>query len=229
MKVIILAAGYGSRMYPLAQEMPKCLLPINKETILDRQLRILKKCGLMDITIVAGFHKEKIIEQVGEEVAVRYNPHYEITGNLFTLWVVRDLLDSDTIIMNADLVFTEQAIDNILSNKSGICLLVDPNGECDSEAQKVTVDSGLVSSVSKNILMDEAYGEFAYIMLIRKRCIAFFKEALTQSVKHNTNARFTEPINLMAKQGHKVGYALVDSPWMEVDTKEDYEELLRKW
>ncbi|GAH22768.1 unnamed protein product, partial [marine sediment metagenome] len=65
MRVIILAAGYGSRMYPLAQDMPKCLLPILNETILGRQLRILKECGLSDITVVAGFHKEKIIEQVG--------------------------------------------------------------------------------------------------------------------------------------------------------------------
>jgi len=108
MKAIILAAGYGSRMYPLAQDMPKCLLTIRGETLLARQLRILRSCGINDISVVTGFHREKIVELYGEEVSIRYNPHYEITGNIFSLWVARNLLTDDVIIMNSEISFVFQ-------------------------------------------------------------------------------------------------------------------------
>lgn len=229
MRVIILAAGYGSRMYPLAQDMPKCLLLINKETILGRQIRILKECGLPDITVVAGFCKEKIVEQVGEEVSVRYNPHYEITSNLFTLWVVRDLLDSDTMIMNADVVFTEQAVNKLLGYDGNCCLLVDDKSHCDAEAQKVIAQGGFVKEIGKDLPCEGAFGEFAYISIIRKAMINEFRVALFESVKLGTNLRWVEPFNVLVKKGIPVGYVLIDSPWAEVDTKEEYEELLRGW
>lgn len=229
MRVIILAAGYGSRMYPLAQDMPKCLLPILKETILGRQLRILKECGLSNITVVAGFHKEKIIEQVGFEVAIRYNPHYEITGNLFTLWTVRDLLDGDTIIMNADVIFTERAVQRLLKCQGDCCLLVDDKSDCDAEAQKVIVDGGFVSGIGKRMPREKAFGEFVMMALVREAGINSFKEALMQSVKRDANLRWVEPFDILAKQECKVGYVLVHSPWAEVDTKKEYEEVLRVW
>jgi len=67
MRVIILAAGCGRRMNPLTNSIPKCLLPINNETILERLINQLKKNSIDSITVVVGYKKEKIFDAVGSQ------------------------------------------------------------------------------------------------------------------------------------------------------------------
>jgi len=223
MKAIILAAGYGSRMYPLVQDMPKCLLTIKGETILARQFRILRNCGVKDITVVTGFHHEKIAELYGEEVSIRYNPHYEITGNIFSLWVARDLLTDDVIIMNSDVIFTEEPVRAVVADGNSYCLIVD-KGPCDEEAQKVKVTGDNVVDISKMIPPEETFGEFIYIAKIKKEGLETFKESLFEYVKKNSNAGWSSTFGDLAKKGYQVNFILISNPWTEIDTKEDYAE-----
>ncbi|GAI24875.1 unnamed protein product, partial [marine sediment metagenome] len=167
MRAIILAAGYGSRMYPMVQDIPKCLLTIKGETFLARQLRILTTCGINDILVVTGFHHEKIVALYGEEVSIRYNPHYEITGNIFSLWVARDLLNDDVIVMNSDIIFTDEPIRALVADDNPYCLIID-RISLDAEAQKVKSVGNVIVEVGKSIPVEEAYGEAIGIAKIKK-------------------------------------------------------------
>ena len=60
MKCIILAAGQGKRIDQVTKNKPKCLIKINKETLLERQIKLLNHLKLKKITIVKGFMAEKI-------------------------------------------------------------------------------------------------------------------------------------------------------------------------
>ena len=62
MKTIRLAAGRGLRLNNLTEEMPKCLIEINKKPLLDRQLEVLNSCNINDIAIVKGYKEEKILD-----------------------------------------------------------------------------------------------------------------------------------------------------------------------
>lgn len=57
MKVIILAAGQGTRLRPLTDDRPKCMVEVNGRSIIDRQLNVMRACGIKDedITIVCGY------------------------------------------------------------------------------------------------------------------------------------------------------------------------------
>lgn len=223
MKVVILAAGYGSRMYPIMQDTPKCLLTIEGETLLARQLRIMKDCGIEDITIVTGFHQEKIVKLYGEEASIRYNPHYEITGSIFSLWVVRSLLTDDIIITNADVVCTKKPIMKLLSNDSKYCLVIDKRPTRDDE-RKVKVANNAIIDTGMMMPNYEAFGEAIGIAKVRKGGVEAFKESLFESVKRDSQAGWPDTFTDLAKKGHKVNYILVDSPWIEIDTKADYDE-----
>ena len=59
-QAIILAAGCATRMNLTTEKIPKCLLPIGKTTILDRQIDILLKNGINDILIVTGYQSDLI-------------------------------------------------------------------------------------------------------------------------------------------------------------------------
>ena len=98
MKAIILAAGKGSRLYPITLNKPKGLLEIGDETILDRLIRQFRGVGIKDIVIVVGYQKEKIIKHFKGSVRFLQYSNYDKTNNLHTLWSVRDELNDDVII-----------------------------------------------------------------------------------------------------------------------------------
>lgn len=65
MKAVILAGGYGKRLKPYTETVPKPLLPVAEKPILEWQLRWLKYYGFEEVLICAGYLKEKLIEEVG--------------------------------------------------------------------------------------------------------------------------------------------------------------------
>ena len=224
MKAIITAAGSGTRMHPLAQDIPKCMLPLHNETILGRQLRILKDCGVSDITIVAGFHKEVIIDKFAKVASIRYNSQYEITNNLFSLWIARDTLTDDTILLNADGVFSEQPIRDLITSKHVYVLGTDNKTGMREDARKMRIIDGLVAESSHALPAKLAFGEVAGMAKIKKEGIEAFKEVMDRMDKRDPHIFWADAFNLLIKQSLKVHYILVDTPWIEIDTKEDYEE-----
>ena len=64
MKAIILVAGQGTRMAPLTNEVPKCLLQFGEDTILTKLRKQLHEVGITDVHIVVGWLKEKIVEEI---------------------------------------------------------------------------------------------------------------------------------------------------------------------
>ena len=71
MKAIILSAGQGSRLLPLTQNQPKCLLPINGRSILEWQLNALAANDVNDVTVVTGFHAEEVDKLVNGLTSLR--------------------------------------------------------------------------------------------------------------------------------------------------------------
>ena len=105
----ILAGGYGKRLKPITNEIPKALIPIAENyTILDRQMHDFSTAGIKDIYILSGHLGEKI-----EEYLTHRYPKFEIKyfreeKPLGTLNSVRNLLDhrsdSDIMLRNGDTV-----------------------------------------------------------------------------------------------------------------------------
>ena len=62
MKAIILAAGPGSRLRPLTNSLPKCMLPIKGKPILQNILDLFRANGVADITVVTGHQGDKITD-----------------------------------------------------------------------------------------------------------------------------------------------------------------------
>ena len=100
---IILAAGYGLRMMPINEEVPKGLLSVNNEPLIERLIHQLHEAGIYEIDIVVGFLKEKyeyLIDKYG--VNLVYNPEYSVKNNIHSLNLVVDKI-SNTYIMPCDI------------------------------------------------------------------------------------------------------------------------------
>jgi len=60
LQAVILAAGMGTRLKPITESLPKCLVKIGKKTILERQINILNLNGIYDITVITGYKSDLI-------------------------------------------------------------------------------------------------------------------------------------------------------------------------
>lgn len=100
---VILAAGFGMRMVPINTEVPKGLLEVDGETLIERLIKQLNEVGIFKIDIVVGFMKEKyefLIDQYG--INLVYNPNYALKNNIHSLELVADKL-SNTYILPCDI------------------------------------------------------------------------------------------------------------------------------
>lgn len=98
-RAIILAAGFGMRMVPINTEMPKGLLEVNGEPLIERLIKQLHEVGIKEIYVVVGFMKEKyeyLIDEFGVELIV--NSEYALKNNLYSLKLVKEHLENSYII-----------------------------------------------------------------------------------------------------------------------------------
>ena len=98
-KAVILAAGFGMRMVPINTEIPKGLLEVRGEVLIERMIRHLHEVGITDIQVVVGFMKERyeyLIDEFNVQLVV--NSEYQIKNNLHSLSKVKSSLDKTYIV-----------------------------------------------------------------------------------------------------------------------------------
>ena len=114
-KAIILAAGAGRRLGSFTDAHPKPLLEINGTPILGNCLTRLKEAGVEDVVIVVGHFKDQIAAFAGADYAglkIRYieSERYATTNNIYSLWLAREELNEDILLVEADIFFDEKLL-----------------------------------------------------------------------------------------------------------------------
>ena len=118
MNAIILAAGMGTRLRPLTDDIPKCLVEVNGIPMVERQILLLQERGIFDITLVAGYRKDKL-----EYLERKYNVHivlnekYEKYNNIYSLYLVLNKF-ADTYILEGDVWLQRNCIRTDLEQSS---------------------------------------------------------------------------------------------------------------
>ena len=116
---LLLAAGTGSRLYPLTQDMPKCLTLVNEVSILERLISCLDQHGFKRLIVVTGYRENRIrefLENQRGNMAIDYifSPLYETTNNIYSLWMAREIINEPFLLIESDLVFDVSLLDDML-------------------------------------------------------------------------------------------------------------------
>jgi choline kinase len=156
MKAMILASGIGKRLMPLTKDISKCLLMINGESILGRQLRVLSEAGIRDIVITTGHHGEKIREFVKQNfpplnITYVHNPLYSSTNYIYSMWLARDEIDDDIVLLHGDLVFDETLLKKLIDYSEDTAVLVNDEIPLPKKDFKARITDGLVKEIGVNI------------------------------------------------------------------------------
>jgi len=126
MNVIIPAAGDGTRMGKTGKT-PKCLMRVGRESVLERTIRICNEAGIKNITIVTGYKTQMVeghAKSISPNISAVYNKHWEWTNNVYSMWLARDYMDDDFLIINSDLVFDSVALSSMIESKHDYSILI---------------------------------------------------------------------------------------------------------
>jgi len=145
MRAIILAAGRGDRVYPLSRDMPKCLLRINGQTLLERMIGQLRAAGIRDITIVVGHCADRItsLEFVRDDphISCLFNPDYARTNTIYSLWLAADLVGDGFVLVDGDLICEDRVVQQLVAAPHPDVLAADSGGVWGMEEVKVRWDA----------------------------------------------------------------------------------------
>ena len=216
MKAIILAAGVGSRLEEYTKTCPKCLLDIGGESILGRELRLLKELGFAanDILIMGGYKAEMLS---GLDARVCLNKEYMSTDNSYTLGLAFEKVDDDVIIMDGDLVFERNILSEILSCMKENVVLSKISNDLSESTGILTDKNGYVLDIGKHII-NSGY-VYLSILKVSKKTVPDFKNALLDSTKEKS--WYTAPLSTILIK-HPFFNLTSKCKWHEIDDISDY-------
>ncbi len=116
---LLLAAGTGSRLFPLTKSSPKCLTLVNEKSILERLINNLKKQGFKRLVIVTGYKNECIMDFLGSHsgdinIEYIYSRLYRTTNNIYSLWMARNIINEPFVLFESDLVLNTSLLDEMV-------------------------------------------------------------------------------------------------------------------
>lgn len=117
---LLLAAGTGSRLYPLTKSEPKCMTFVNGKSILDRMVSSLNYHGFKRLVIITG-HLESCIRnylgnQIGDmQIEYIYSTLYKSTNNIYSLWMARKAIKEPFLLLESDLIYDKSLLASMLT------------------------------------------------------------------------------------------------------------------
>jgi len=225
---LLLAAGIGSRLYPLTQNTPKCLTTVNGMSILERLIYSLNQHGFKRLVVITGHLENHIRDFLGNQVGdikidYIFSPLYKTTNNIYSLWMAREFINEPFLLFESDLVFDESLLDAMLYPDRIAVAKVQPwmNGSC------VTINK---SQQVKAFLADNAdsFGEITYktvnIYSISLNSWSGIVKRLDKHISDGKVNRYYETIFAEMIADGSLSFKIVSfdgNPWYEIDTIED--------
>jgi len=239
------AAGPGSRLMPVTNEMPKCLLEVGGRTILERALEALRENGIEKIVVVRGYRSHLIDYP---NITYYQNPNFRENNILRSLFYAEGEMNDDFIFSYSDIVYSSEIVAKLMECEADIALTVDIDWlqhyegrdlHPISEAELVKVEDGKVVKIGKGVVSPaEAHGEFIGLAKFTKLGSEAMKVGYHRVAEERPSTPFqnaasldkaymTDMIQELVDNGSLVQSVNIEGGWMEIDTLQDLERTRR--
>lgn len=227
MKAVILAAGLGTRLRPITNEVPKCMVPVNGIRIIDKQIDNLLSNGVEEIYVVDGYKAEVLAEHLKAnypQVHIVSNPRYAETNNMYSLYLTSKYVKGEEfLLMNADVYFDSCIIKGIMEGE-GSRIACDISQYLE-ESMKIAVYGDIIKHISKKISEEEHYAVSIDVYRISAESSkVLFKEVEDTICYRKDENSWTEValdniFHLTTFKPYIINYA--KGRWFEIDNHDD--------
>jgi len=239
MRGVILAAGSATRMRPLSDALPKCLLHVGGKTILERIIEHVVSAGIYEIGLVIGYKAETVRSFVKERFPfhrIRFivNPKYESTNNAFSLLMAHEFVlnkanpaavPHDLLLLDADILFSSHLLPFLLNQPSPEKIAVRVEGGHDDEEVRVKADAkGRILQIGKTVPLAESLGESIGIGMFSSSTAGRLFRILEERVRSGEGRTEFYEASFQALIDEGVELKAIDVsrfPSVEIDTPED--------
>lgn len=220
MKAVILAGGLGERLRPFTQAIPKPLLPIGEQSLLEIQISNLAKSGFKEVFIATNYKSQYIENFIGDgsqfNVRIVYSRESKPLGTCGPLSLLRTALAEPFIMMNGDILTTidfsrfyrygcEQQSDFTIATKN----------------IGTPFNFGKVHTVGNRIVQVEEKPQFLTEVVAG---IYFLQPSLLELVPDDTYFGIPDLIEKMLADGRAITRYLMEEYWLDIGRVEDYSE-----
>ncbi len=245
---LIVAAGLGSRLKSHTENLPKCMLDFGGKTLLERQLKAYRDCGINNISIVRGYKKNKINYK---DIKYFDNKDYENNNILNSIFYGEKVINGNVIIAYSDILFESNVVKRLLGSDHDISVVVDIDWKgyyVDRKEHPIEEAENVIFNSNNEVVKigkiatekQEVHGEFIGMMKLTHRGAEIFKQNFHRVKKLYWNKPFqrakifqkaylTDMIQELVDIGIKVHCVIIERGWKEIDTVEDYEKALKEF
>lgn len=250
MKVIILAAGQGTRLRPLTDDRPKCMVEVNGRSIIERQLDTMRACGIRDedIIIICGYCSDVLMKKLADtNIHFIVNEQYDTTNMVCSLMCAREIMESeeDIIISYGDIIYGEAVFKKILEAKDDMSVIVDDgwyeywSERCENpldDAETLMFDGNHYLTEIGQKTTELAKVQSQYIGLMRFRgegleaILSLSAEAerrsnsgevLWRTTRNYAKMYMTDLLQGLIDEGNKLRAVHIQRGWFEIDDCDD--------
>lgn len=225
MKALILNSGMGRRMGEITNNLPKCLVQLNdKETILSRQLHQLSEIGIEEVIITTGYKSDELVSYCNNlnlsiDIKYIFNEKYSETNYIYSMYLAREELDDDIVLMHGDLVFENVVLDKVAFSKDS-CVVVSSTSDLPEKDFKAVLLDGRVRKISINDF-DRAIALQPLYKLAKKDIKTWIKEIEKFCEAGNTSCYAEDAFNECSDQINIKPIDIKRFICKEVDNAED--------
>jgi 2-aminoethylphosphonate-pyruvate transaminase len=171
---VVVAAGCGVRLKGMGEQRPKGFIELGGRAIVERSLECLFAAGVQRALIVTG-HLRGWYEDLARRwpnVELAHNPDYAVSGSMYTVYLARERIAEDFVLVESDLVYEKRALDVLFAAAGADTLLASgPTGSGDEVY--VEASGGRLTGLSKqrDALHGEIAGELVGLTRISRHCL----------------------------------------------------------
>src|SRR5581483_6980656 len=215
---------------PAEEQVPKCLLRFDGQTLLERHLRLLRKEGVEDVVLALGWRHELVRAEL-ERLAWRPRPEIVINdrfelGSVLTVHTAADAMirGGEVLLMDADVLYHDAIMTALVSGgRPTNRVLIDRDFEAGDEPVKLCVRGGVPIELRKQLAADlqydvigESVGFFRFDETCARRLAAIVSDYVGSG---RANLPHEEAVRDLLREGSQV-FDVADVtglPWIEID------------
>ncbi|MFC3885407.1 2-aminoethylphosphonate aminotransferase [Bacillus songklensis] len=217
---VILAAGMGSRIREWTGNRPKGFLMIDEKPIIENSISKLLEMGISKIFIGTGYMREAYEKLAFKypQIQCIYNPKYETTGSMLTLYQLKDYIKEDFLLLESDLIYEKVALQTLIENKRSDVILASKLTHTGDEVYIETDENHYLVNMSKK--QEDLNSIYAELVGLTKLSYPTFQKMCTYVKKvfqTRGNIDYEDGLVGISKEVALYVHKLSDLVWCEVD------------
>ena len=218
--VVIMAGGRGSRLLPYTENLPKPLLKVGGQTIVDRLITSFRKQGVQKFYVSINYLADQIVEHLGDgrelDCQIEYIRESKPLGTAGSLSLLRDKLKSEFLVINGDVLSTVDLamLQNFHREHKGLATIC-------AKVFTMRVPYGVVKIKNYNMLEIDEKPELSFSV---NAGIYFLSPKVLSNVADDQYLDMTTLVSSLISDGLPVKCFQSGEPWMDIGSPVDFQK-----